>query len=98
MPADRDVSKSLYGAVKLIVRGLHDTVKARLQRRAARHGGSIEDEVRHILRDAVKEQNSDIANSVRELRGGLQKWVSLGSCRNCAVNNRSLRIEPTKAA
>jgi len=32
-------------------------VKARLKRRAARHGRSMEEEVRHILRNAVKEQN-----------------------------------------
>jgi antitoxin FitA len=30
-------------------------LKARLKRRAARHGRSMEEEVRHILRDAVKE-------------------------------------------
>jgi len=46
---------------QFIVRDLEDSVKARLKRRAARHGRSMEDEVRHILRDAVKEQNSNIA-------------------------------------
>jgi antitoxin FitA len=42
---------------QFIVRGLEDDVKARLKRRAAQHGRSMEDEVRHILRDAVKAQN-----------------------------------------
>lgn len=42
---------------QIIVRDLEDDVKARLKRRAARHGRSMEEEVRHILRDAVKEQN-----------------------------------------
>jgi plasmid stability protein len=42
---------------QFIVRHLEDDVKVRLKRRAARHGRSMEDEVRHILRDAVKEQN-----------------------------------------
>ena len=42
---------------QFIVRHLEESVKARLKRRAARHGRSMEDEVRHILRDAVKEQN-----------------------------------------
>jgi plasmid stability protein len=42
---------------QLIVRNLEEKVKARLKRRAARHGRSMEEEVRHILRDAVKKQN-----------------------------------------
>ena len=46
---------------QIIVRNLEDDVKARLQRRAARHGRSMEAEVRHILRDAVKGQNQTIA-------------------------------------
>jgi plasmid stability protein len=39
---------------QLVVRNLEDNVKALLQRRAARHGHSMEEEVRDILRDAVK--------------------------------------------
>ena len=42
---------------QFIVRNLEDDVKARLKRRAAHHGRSMEEEVRHILRNAVKEQN-----------------------------------------
>jgi antitoxin FitA len=42
---------------QFIVRNLEDDVKGRLKRRAARHGRSMEEEVRHILRDAVKRQN-----------------------------------------
>ena len=41
---------------KLIVRDLEEDVKARLKRRARRHGRSMEDEVRHILRDALKQE------------------------------------------
>lgn len=37
------------------VRQLDDEVKAALQRRAARNGHSMEEEVRRILRQAVKE-------------------------------------------
>jgi plasmid stability protein len=47
---------------QLVVRGVEDDVKARLRRRAKRHGRSMEEEVRHILRNAVKED-------VRERRG-----------------------------
>lgn len=38
---------------QLVVRNLDDDVKAKLQRRAKRHGRSTEEEVRDILRDAV---------------------------------------------
>lgn len=40
------------------VRNIEDDVKARLKRRAARHGTSMEAEVRQILRDAVKAEAS----------------------------------------
>jgi antitoxin FitA len=43
---------------QLIVRNLDDDVKAKLQRRAKRHGHSTEEEVRDILRNAVKEEAS----------------------------------------
>jgi antitoxin FitA len=39
---------------QLIVRNIENAVKSRLQRRAARHGQSMEEEVRDILRDATK--------------------------------------------
>jgi antitoxin FitA len=39
---------------QLLVRNLEDEVKARLQLRARRHGRSTEEEVREILRNAVK--------------------------------------------
>ena len=42
---------------QVIVRDLEEDVKARLKRRAAQHGRSMEEEVRDILRNAVKEQN-----------------------------------------
>ncbi len=41
---------------QLIVRNVENTVKARLKRRASRHGHSMEQEIRDILRDAVKEE------------------------------------------
>ena len=42
---------------QLIVRNLEEDVKERLQRRAASHGHSMEEEVRDILRNAVTEEN-----------------------------------------
>jgi plasmid stability protein len=46
---------------QFIVRHLEEDVKARLIRRAKRHGRSMEDEVRHILRNAAKEEGKPIA-------------------------------------
>ena len=47
---------------QFIVRHLEDDVKTRLQRRAKRHGRSMEEEVRHILRNVVKEENKRVPN------------------------------------
>jgi plasmid stability protein len=44
---------------QLVVRNLDDDVKAKLQRRAKRHGRSTEEEVRDILRDAVTNDESE---------------------------------------
>ncbi len=44
---------------QIVVRNIDDAVKARLKRRAARHGRSMEEEVRIILRDAVKQERKD---------------------------------------
>jgi antitoxin FitA len=42
---------------QFVVRNLESSVKVRLQRRARRHGHSMEEEVREILRDAVKDES-----------------------------------------
>ena len=41
---------------QLIVRNIENSVKDRLQKRAKRHGRSMEEEVREILRNAVHEE------------------------------------------
>ena len=41
---------------QLVVRNLEDDIKTRLQKRAKKHGRSMEEEVRDILRDAVKDK------------------------------------------
>lgn len=45
---------------QFVVRHLEDSVKARLKRRAQRHGRSMEEEVREILRNAAKEESQPI--------------------------------------
>ena len=46
---------------QFIVRHLEDDVKTRLKRRAERHGRSMEEEVRHILRNAIKTENRPVS-------------------------------------
>lgn len=46
---------------QFVVRDLEEEVKARLKRRAERHGRSMEDEIRHILRNAAKDPSRPIA-------------------------------------
>ena len=48
------LSKGMHMA-QFVVRSIENTVKQRLQRRAARHGRSMEEEVREILRSAVNQ-------------------------------------------
>jgi len=43
---------------QLLVRQFDDDIKEKLQRRARRHGRSTEEEVREILRDAVRSEGS----------------------------------------
>ena len=46
---------------QLLVRNLEDDVKAKLKRRARRHGRSTEEEVREILRSAVRHEGRSAA-------------------------------------
>ena len=79
---------------QFVVRNVEETVKSRLKRRANRHGRSMEEEVRDILRDAVKQEElsagglgSGITSRFRkagleaeipELRGHTVKPASFG--------------------
>ncbi len=52
---------------QLVVRELEDSVKRRLKQRAELHGRSMEEEIRCILRDAVKAPNrgrQDLGSSI----------------------------------
>ncbi|MGH8225376.1 MAG: FitA-like ribbon-helix-helix domain-containing protein [Gammaproteobacteria bacterium] len=58
------------------VRNLEEDVKTRLKRRASRHGTSLENEVRQILRNALKDEGHPKAGlgsriSARFTRTGL---------------------------
>ena len=46
---------------QIIVRHIEEDVKTRLKRRAARYGRSMEEEVRHILRNALKQESRAVS-------------------------------------
>jgi plasmid stability protein len=48
---------------QFVVRNIEREVKSRLKRRAARHGRSMEEEVREILRNAVNEQDAAVGGA-----------------------------------
>ena len=52
---------------QFVVRNLENEVKARLQRRARKHGRSVEEEVREILRDAVHDEEDPSAGLGTEI-------------------------------
>ena len=60
---------------QVIVRNLDDAVKAALQRRAKRHGRSMEKEIRDILCDAVKDKtrpSKGLGTAIAERFKGLE--------------------------
>ena len=76
---------------QFVVRQLEDDVKARLQRRAKRHGRSMEDEVRHILRNAAREEH----RAVRKLGSRMAaRFKTVG----LTADLPELRGQPARAA
>ncbi len=74
----------------LNIRNLDETVKRRLQVRAARHGRSMESEAREILADAVREP----ADSAGLFTALLERFGTLGGV-DVELPSRS---EPARAA
>ena len=69
---------------QVIVRNLDEAVKRKLQRRAARHGRSMEEEVRDILRDAAKMRVDEIGRtSVLRSRRALRALDLRMAFQNC---------------
>jgi len=52
---------------QLVVRNLENAVKVRLQRRARRHGRSMEEEARDILRNAVNDEDLPVGGLGTEI-------------------------------
>lgn len=63
---------------QFVVRNIEKEVKSRLQRRAARHGRSMEEEVREILRNAVKDQEAATGGGLGTEIASLFREVGLG--------------------
>lgn len=61
---------------QLVVRNIENEVKWRLRRRARRHGRSMEEEARDILRDAAKLEDSP-ARGLRTEIASLFKKIGL---------------------
>ncbi len=74
---------------QLIVRNIEESLKANLQRRARRHRHSMEEEVRDILRDAVKNEDRSKGGLGTRLR---QRFAGLG------VEIKQLRGGPVRPA
>ncbi len=75
---------------QLVVRNLEAGIKLRLQRRAKRHGRSMEEEVRDILRDAAKEE----ATPVRGLGTEIASLFSKGGLEDDIPELRGYGIKP----
>ena len=76
---------------QLLVRHLDDDVKAKLQRRARRHGRSTEEEVREILCNAVRDEDG-----VRSPLGSrLAAWFA---CVGLTEDIPELRGQPARPA
>ena len=76
---------------QFVVRHLEDDVAARLKRRAKRHGRSMEEEVRHILRNATKDEH----RAVRRLGSRIAaRFKGMGLTRDLP----ELRGQPARAA
>ena len=58
---------------QLVVRNLESEVKTKLQRRARRHGRSMEEEVRDILRSVANEEEAATGNLGRDIASLFQK-------------------------
>ncbi|HEX5280422.1 MAG TPA: Arc family DNA-binding protein [Micropepsaceae bacterium] len=58
---------------QLVVRRIDDDVKSKLQKRARRHGRSTEEEVRDILRNAVRNEGQSRQPLGKQLRALFRK-------------------------
>jgi plasmid stability protein len=75
---------------QLVVRNIEAGIKLRLQRRAKRHGRSLEEEVRDILRDAAREE----ATPARGLGAEIASMFKKGGLEADIPELRGIEIKP----
>jgi len=75
----------------LTIRNLEDPLKARLRVRAAHHGRSMEEEVRHILRAALTQEPQPSPHLGDTIRRRFAPW---GGVEMPAVDRETLRDPP----
>jgi plasmid stability protein len=76
---------------QVIVRNLEEAVKRKLKQRAARHGHSMEQEIRDILRDAVKHEGrpgKGLGTEIAELFKGIGLEKPIQELRGYCVGER----------
>ena len=79
---------------QFVVRDLEEEIKTRLKRRAARHGRSMEEEIRQILRNAAKDSIRPIAKLGSRIAGrfsGAGLKIDLPELRGQAVRPAELK-------
>jgi plasmid stability protein len=77
---------------QVVVRDIEEDVKARLKRLAARHGRSMEEEIRHILRNAAKDASRPIAKIGSRIAARFSGRGLTAICRSFGVSRCDLRI------
>jgi plasmid stability protein len=58
----------------ITIRNLDEKTKARLRMRAARHGRSMEEEARTLLRAALREDSPPRGNLARTIQARFRRW------------------------
>ena len=88
---------------QILVRNLEDRLKSRLQLRAKRHGRSMEEEAREILRNALKEQDprprklgSEIVALFSGQGIGLEEGEEIPELRGYPVRPAHLTNDPSR--
>jgi antitoxin FitA len=79
---------------QVIVRNLEESVKRELKRRAARHGRSMTEEIRVILREAVKDKkrsSKGLGTEIVELFRGIGLDEPIQELRSCGANATRLK-------
>ncbi|MEB3215578.1 MAG: plasmid stability protein [Nostocales cyanobacterium 94392] len=76
----------------ITISNLDDDIKYRLQKQAEKHGRSLEEEAREILRSALTENNKDTSNIATIIE---QRFANLGEFELPEVKREPIRTVST---